>query len=64
MKIQFIKDWFSGCEVRWHCQAIRTYRCFRIFPIGFLVWSIHPMTSEASSDRIFIQEYKIKALAN
>ena len=55
-----MKTWFFGCGVRWQCQATRTGRCLAFFPMVFLVWCIGPLSAEASTPRIFIQEYQVK----
>jgi len=61
MKDFFItKDWRIGCAVLLPRQVTRTVRFIQRFPIVFLALVITPVVAEASTPRIYIQEYKIK----
>ena len=55
-----VEDRFVWGRVLRHFQTIRSIRFNRLAPAVFVFWFIYPITSEASLQRIFIQEYQIK----
>jgi len=60
MKNGSIKNWLIGGGVQWSSQATRITRCRRLFPMVCAVWLIGSIQAQASTSRIFIDEYQIK----
>ena len=55
-----MKEGFRAWKALGLCPVLRVIRCLQIFPIVLIFLGLNSMTVEASTPRIFIQEYQVK----